>query len=304
MAELVFGGSTSYSIDMWSVIGHEKNKKYFETVLKMGVLSHAYIFSGLEMIGKKMFAQDLYKFINKRDQISDSDFDYKLISPRLAEDETKIYIEDIREIKSFLSLKPNIGPYKFIVIDNAHCLTPEGSNALLKILEEPPPFSVLILVTSMPRLLPDTILSRCQSVRFLSQNKETAELIRSKKLKKDDEEFLLKTSAGRIGWMIKTLESGEINTAEMAVEDLRKLLRQGIFERMQYAKKLFESQNYISLVNYWLDWIHSSMKERIANQESLMANRAILKELLKLHQIISQPQFNHRLALENFLINL
>ena len=125
------------------VIGHSKNKKYFDIVLKSGYLSHAYVFSGPEMIGKKLFAQDLYKTINQKEEIRDADFDYKMISPRLAEDDlpadrhgTKIYIEDIREVKVFLSLKPNVGPYKFVIIDDAHCLTPEGSNALLKILEE------------------------------------------------------------------------------------------------------------------------------------------------------------------------
>ncbi len=297
---------------MWNTIGHEKNKKYFETVLKTGsstllttgssspitvnALSHAYIFSGPAMIGKKMFAQDLYRLVNKKEEIRDSDFDFKLIRPRLAEDETKIYIEDIREIKSFLSLRPNIGPYKFVIIDDAHCITPEGTNALLKVLEEPPSFSILVLVTSMPKLLPQTITSRCQTVRFLPQEKETADFIKSKKFKKNDEEFLIKMSNGRIGWVVRMTDSANLKEARKSVDDLQKLLQEGTFERMMYAKKSYENKNYLTTVDYWLDWLHGDM----ASGKS----KNILKELLKLRQLISQPQYNHRLALENFLINL
>ena len=291
---------------MWSVIGHQKNKRYFETVLKTGVLSHAYIFSGPEMIGKKKFAEDLYKLVNKRERLADSDFDFRCIFPKAAEDETTIHIEDIRTIKSFLSLKPVVGPYKFIIIDDAHRLTPESSNALLKILEEPPLFSVLVLVTSQPNLLPQTIISRCQSARFLPEHKEVAAFIKLKKIKKSDEEFLLKMADGRIGWAARMLESGKINEAIKFVSDLEKMLGEGIFERLTYAKKSYEAKNYPAAVDYWLEWLRGSLKEQfpISNFQFPMKNKIVLKELLKLRQIISQPQFNHRLALENFLINL
>ncbi len=284
---------------MWNVIGHEKNKKYFETVLKNGGLSHAYIFSGPEMIGKKKFAEDLYKLINRRDELKDSDMDIRLIFPKLAEDETKIYIEDIRTIKAFLSLKPVVGPYKFVIIDDAHRLTPESSNALLKVLEEPPPSSILVLVTSAPSLLPQTIISRCQPVNFLPDKRAAATFISSKKLRKSDDEFLMKMANGRIGWASRLIESEKINEAIKLSSDLSNLLKEGIFERLIYAKKLFEAKSYPVAVDYWIEWLHSSLQERFP-----IKNGVVLKELLKLRNIISQPQFNHRLALENFLINL
>ncbi|KKT81179.1 MAG: hypothetical protein A3B99_04920 [Candidatus Yanofskybacteria bacterium RIFCSPHIGHO2_02_FULL_44_12b] len=295
---------------MWSVLGHNKNKAYFETVLKNSsasapghsALFHAYLFSGQEMIGKKTFALDLYRNVNGREEIRSSDLDFKMIFPRLSEGEAKIYIEDIREIKLFLSLKPNFGPYKFVVIDNAHALTPEASNALLKILEEPPPFSVIILVTSTPKLLPQTILSRCQLIRFIPSVEGALDFIKSKKVKNEDADFLIQMSAGRIGWIEKILESGELKDAKRAVDDFKKLLKEGTFERMIYAKKAYESKSYPALVNFWLDWLHYQLKHGSDIPVSKLKEAA--KNLLKLHYLISQPQFNHRLALENFLINL
>src|SRR3989344_4845985 len=114
----------------WKTIGFDKNKKYFLDAIKNGNLSHAYIFCGPDGIGKKLFAYDLFSFINQREPEGDPDF--KLLTPRLEDDDlpagrhgTKIYIEDVRNLKSYLSLKPYHGPYKFVVINDADRLVPE-----------------------------------------------------------------------------------------------------------------------------------------------------------------------------------
>src|SRR3989338_6742348 len=120
---------------VWTVIGHNKNKQYFESCFKNKALAHAYIFCGPEGIGKKVFAHDLFRLVNKREPFGDPDF--KLLSPRLEEGETKIYIEDIRDLKSYLSLKPYYGPYKFVIINDADRLVPEAANAFFKMLYEP-----------------------------------------------------------------------------------------------------------------------------------------------------------------------
>ena len=241
----------------WKTIGFDKNKKYFLDAIKNGNLSHAYIFCGPDGIGKKLFAYDLFSFINQREPEGDPDF--KLLTPRLEDDETKIYIEDVRNLKSYLSLKSYRGPYKFVVINDADRLVPEAANAFLKILEEPSPFTVIILISSQPKFILPTVLSRCEKVQFLPPeektiNKETAK----------------------------------------AVAEFISIARQGITERMQYAEKLFADKNYQNLV---IGLIHT-----IRSREN--PNHKVLKNLLKLNSLLSRPQFNHRLALENFLINL
>src|SRR3989338_1175719 len=288
------------------MIGHVKQKKYFANLIKNGSLSHAYLLSGPEMIGKKLFALNLYQILNGRE--SENDPDFRLITPKIEEGETKLYIEDIRDIKKFLSFKVYNGPYKVVVIDDAHRLTTEASNALLKTLEEPSPFSVLFLVTHMPKSLPGTILSRCEEVAFLpARAEEVVEFLKDirqrrtslwpEKLNKSDEEFLIKISFGRLGFIERLLQGDELDFAKKAVDDLRKLLGKGAFEKMDYVKKMHENKAYGQTVGYWLDWLY-------ANLNNSPKNTLIVRNLLELNSIVSQPQFNHRLALENFLLNL
>lgn len=242
---------------MWTTTGHEKQKIYFVNAIKNGHLSHAYLFSGPEGIGKKMFAYDIFRLINSREPEGDPDF--KLLTPRLEEDETKIYIEDIRDLKSYLSFKPYYGPYKFVVINDADRLVPEAANAFLKMLEEPSPFTVIILISSKPKFVLPTISSRCEKVQFLPSEK-----------KEIDKETVI------------------------AINEFISITRQGVAERMQYAEQLIAGKNYQNLVISLIHFLRSRENP----------NHKVLKNLLRLNYLLSQPQFNHRLALENFLINL
>lgn len=280
-----------------NIIGHDKQSKYFNHVIKNGILGHAYVFTGPEMIGKRTLALELFRTINGRDSSGDPDF--KFLGPKISEGESKIYIEDIRDLKSFFSLKPYRGPYKFALIDDAHVLTAEAANALLKILEEPPAFSVIVLVTNLAGTLPGTIISRCEEVKFVLANPEEMALYFSKhkKLNQEDMEFLVKLSGGRIGLADKISQGNGLADAKKAVDDLRKLLNSGICEKLDYAKKVHEKGDYRPKIDYWLDWVS-------AHVSTAPKNEKIVKDLLSLHQIISQPQFNHRLALESFLLSL
>lgn len=204
-----------------------------------------------------MFAYDLFRLVNNREPEGDPDF--KLITPRLEEDETKIYAEDIRKLKSYLSLKPYYGPYKFVVINDADRLVPEAANAFLKMLEEPSLFTIIILISAKPKFILPTVLSRCEKVQFLPSSEK------------------------------------EIDGATaQAVGEFMKVCKEGICERMQYAEKLFAGKDYQNLI---VGLIHTLRARENPNHK-------VLKKLLRLNYLLSQPQFNHRLALENFLINL
>lgn len=221
------------------------------------MLAHAYLFSGPEGVGKKDFALELFRLINSRESVGDPDF--RLITPRVEDDETKIYIEDIRDLKTFLSFKAYTGPYKFVVINDADRLTPEASNSLLKALEEPTAFSVIVLVSSKPRQLLPTILSRCENVRFFRS--EAVEL---------DKETI------------------------KAINEFVKAAKLGIPARLKYAEKLYKEEDYQKLFAGLIHWLHVRENKNVR----------VLKGLLQLNHLISQPQYNHRLAIENFLINL
>ena len=147
-------------------------------------------------------------------------------------------------------------------------MTAEAANAMLKILEEPPKKSLLFLLSSKPKLLPRTILSRCEAVVFPPKP--------------------------------------EIQTEEMseALAELRKVARQSVAERIKYAKQLHEKGDYAKLVNLWLRSLRFQFILNLSKDEYKPATVPILKNLLNLSRIISQPQYNHRIALENFFVNL
>lgn len=278
------------------IVGHTKQKKYFQNLIQNDALSHAYLFSGPEMIGKRTFALELAN--NILGDGFEQNPDFKLIAPKTEDGESKIYIEDIRDLKKFLSLKAYSGGRRVVIFDDAHCLTPEAANAFLKTLEESPVGSLTILVSSVPGLILPTILSRCEEVRFIgASEKEVNNYLGDKKLKQDDKEFLTKLAGGRIGLMERLISGDGIIEAKKAVDDLRKLLNSGIYEKMDYAKKVHETGDYQPRVDYWLNWVSASVCNSPKNEK-------IVKELLSLSSLVSQPQFNHRLALENFLLNL
>ena len=237
----------------------EKQKKYFENLLNKGSLGHAYLFAGQNAAGKRAFAEDICTLLTNKG--FENNPDLKFIRPDTEKDDYKIYIEEIRSLKSFMALKPYSSEYKLAVIDSADAMTPEAANAMLKILEEPPKRSILILISSKQGVLPKTILSRCETVVFPP---------------------------------VKEVETDEM---AKALSELRKVARYGMAERIQYAKKLHEKDDYAELVNLWLRSLHFQLADK-------PASAPILRRLLNLSRIVSQPQYNHRIALEHFFVNL
>lgn len=238
---------------------YDKQKLYFENLLKQDRFGHAYLFSGQDSAGKRKFAEEICLLLTEKNFNNNPDL--KLLEPDKENDIYKIHIEKTRDLKSFMSLKPHSSEYKLAVIDDADAMTTEAANAMLKILEEPPKKSVIILISSKPRSLPQTILSRCETVVF------PPEL--------------------------------EIITDEMnqALAELRKVARQSLADRIKYAKQIYEKDDYTGLVNLWLRSLHFQLSNK-------PASAPILKRLLRLSHIVSQPQYNHRIALENFFVNL
>jgi DNA polymerase-3 subunit delta' len=284
-------------MSMWQTIGFAKQKKMFEGLIAQGVLSHAYILEGPEQIGKKLFAEDVFMKANKRETFDPADPDLFILAPAIEEGDTKIYIENIRDLKTFLSLTPFYGPYQFVIIDDAHRLTPEASNAFLKLLEEPSGRVVFFLVTSQPQELLPTISSRAQHISFLPHaDNIVAEALAETKLTKADQDMIAGIARGRIGWAMEATTKS-VKDIKQAITDFGILLKSPLGERMVYAKMMFEKQPYQNQIDYWLAWAY-------ANRATLPNAHRVLTQLLTLHQYIQQPQYNHRALLENALINL
>lgn len=156
---------------MWTqILGHQKQIEQIKKTLAQGKIPHAYLFSGLEGIGKKMVAIGLAQvLLGEKQRVAKGIHpDCSLIGPS----GKTIRIEVLRDLKQKAYLHPLEGAAKVFIIDNAEKMTTAGANALLKILEEPPAQTYLILITSAPSQILPTIRSRCQVLEFSPLNEE------------------------------------------------------------------------------------------------------------------------------------
>src|SRR5438132_188623 len=161
-------------------------------------LGHAYLISGPAGSGKREVAAELASTVNGTD--ASDVFSSKAREIFVAEPESKsrkILIEQIRELEHGLQMRAAEGRRKVAIIAEADRLQPQAANAFLKTLEEPPANSLLLLLSAIPEVLPDTILSRCISISL-----EPAEVDRPEEQKQLLE--LLRHTAQRKSWNVES----------------------------------------------------------------------------------------------------
>ena len=143
-----------------NIRGQEFAKKYMINSISKGKVNHAYMFEGIEGIGKETFAYDLAKILLETPHLENAP---DCIRVKL--EGNSIKIAQIRNLQSDIVIKPH-KKYKIYIIDKAEKMTVEAQNALLKTLEEPPEYAIIILVTNNKEGLLPTIRSRCEIVKF------------------------------------------------------------------------------------------------------------------------------------------
>lgn len=158
------------------LVGQDAVARTLRNAVRTGRIAHAYLFCGPRGVGKTSAARILAKAVNCANAVEGEPCATCEMC-RAIQDGTAIDvlemdaasnrgIDDIRSIREKVGLAPAAARYKFYILDEAHMLTNESFNALLKTLEEPPPNTTFVLVTTDPRRLPETVLSRCQRLDF------------------------------------------------------------------------------------------------------------------------------------------
>lgn len=158
------------------IVGQEFIVQTLRNAIKNGRVAHAYLFSGPRGTGKTSTARIFAKALNcskgpTPDPCGSCGNCVKITSGH-AVDVIEIDaasnrgIDEIRDLREKVKYMPVEGRYKVYIIDEAHMLTSEACNALLKTLEEPPLHAIFVLATTEPQKMPVTILSRCQRLDF------------------------------------------------------------------------------------------------------------------------------------------
>ncbi len=158
------------------VIGQSEIVSVLKNQVMNNQLGHAYIFSGTRGTGKTSCAKILSRAVNCLNPIDGNPCNECINCKSILGDTTMDVVEmdaasnrridDIRDLRDKVIYPPALLKYKVYIIDEAHMITNEGFNALLKIMEEPPSHLIFILATTELEKIPQTILSRCQRFDF------------------------------------------------------------------------------------------------------------------------------------------
>lgn len=164
------------------ILGQVSVKSKLKRAIETGNITNAYLLTGPEGVGKKMVAEDFAEsLLGLRLENSP---DYKCIGVKKGEN--RIKIDQIRDMIGDMSIKP-YGDYKIFIIDDADKMTIQAQNALLKTLEEPSAYGIIILVTRNDQALLDTIRSRCLEIKFAPLTNRDIRAILSEKGIDDDQ---------------------------------------------------------------------------------------------------------------------
>ena len=287
------------------ILGNDKNKKILENAIKTNKISHSYIFSGIDGIGKKMIAQQFAKSIlclenskpcNKCKSCieieTNNNPDYFLIEP----DNGKIKIEQIREMQKKVAEKPIISNKKVYIINDADTMTTEAQNCLLKTLEEPPEYIIIMLIASNENNLLSTIKSRCTRLYFEQlSNEEIKTYIVNNYPEDEINEDILEIYQGSIGKVVKLRDKKELY--EKVEKIIHNLERKSLIEILQMSEEIYSSKEEIYSI---LDYINILLLKKSKENTRYVKTIQIVEETKKRLKVNS----NYDMCIDNMLFNL
>ena len=234
--------------------GQRFAKKYLSNSIKSNMISHAYMFEGPSGVGKNTMARDLATTLLEMENLFNSP-DYIEITP----DGNSIKIAQIRKLQSDILVKP-YKSYKIYVIDEAQKMTVEAQNALLKTLEEPPKYAIIIIITNNKESLLDTIKSRCEIIKFTPiPLVEVADYLTQTGVDKNRASLLANFSRGSMQKAIELSESEDFHIMRDEVQKyVETFLTGSMLDIMDIQSSIEKYKDNITnvldlLVNYFRD---------------------------------------------------
>ena len=291
------------------IIGNNKIKNELIKAFSTNSIAHSYIFSGQYGIGKKQIAIEFAKMIlclNKDNAPcgeckscleleNDNNPDFNIIKP-----DGKIKIDQIRQMLEKVYEKPIISDKKVYIIDDAETMTVEAQNCLLKTLEEPPEYIVIILITSNESNLINTIKSRCLKLTFNPlENSEIKQYLEKNLDFQNVSETMLEIFEGSIGKALKVKEKQELyNNIETT---LRNFSCESVIDLINNATEIYkEKENINEILEYFNIYFLKKAKEEYNNASKYVKAIEIVEDTKK--RLVYNS--NYDMTIDNLLINI
>ncbi len=297
-----------------NLVGNEKIKSMLINAVQTNNILHSYLFTGIDGIGKSLFAKEFAKMIlcmsnGDEDVISKpcrtcksciefesgNNPDFLQID---AEDGKTIKIEQIRYLQEKIAEKPVTSDKKVYIINDSETMTREAQNALLKTLEEPPTYATLILITANESKLLATIKSRCTKIAFNSiSDNEIKEYINQNKIEASMTENMIKQCSGSIGRVLKIAdEKDDYEQIENVIEEIE---TDSITKIWRKAEILYSAKDKILDL---LDYMNIVFYQKLHMQKDIKYTNciSIIEEAKK--RIIANA--NYDMTIDNLLLKL
>ncbi len=304
-----------------AIVGHKIQREFLKKSFENSRISHAYLFSGVDGLGKKTVALEFVKLINdQKKDLSKNHPDLIMVEPQ-----PSIQISQIRDIQKALSLRPFSAPFKIAIIDEAEKMTAQAQNCLLKTLEEPKGQAILFLISSSPEMLFETVRSRVQSLEFYPlASAEMRDFLKSKTSLLNLEKLVF-ISEGRPGKAIDFLKNPEkLEVWWQMFEDVQKLVDSNISSRFKYLNDFFQENNSKEFLNIFLRYFRLALLSKCSalpkifsqNASKLKISRDFnksyslerIKDIIKIGEkirfLVSNTNINRKLALETLFLNI
>lgn len=271
------------------IVGHQKNKAILEKSIINEQVRHAYIFTGLNGVGKSFMAKEFAKILLCKEKNSpcnrcsscmkmDSNNhpDFMEIFP----DGASVKINQIRKMQHFISIKPYESKHRIFLIHDSDTMKLAAQNSLLKTLEEPNEYVVIILLVQNIQTLIPTIISRCERINFEPINVGLIKkyLIEEKNIDALKAEKVSNISRGSIGIAKKYLENEmTFNIKEKTIDYLKKILQGDTYSIFLAAEYFKEHKEYVEeMLEFIITWFrdiyilsNTGQEENIINQDDI-----------------------------------
>ena len=252
------------------VVGHNDIINYIRNAVSMDQVTHAYILNGERGAGKKLVAKLFATTLLCEEGGPDpcnrchscrqgEGGNHPDIIWVTHEKPNSISVDDIREqVNNTIMIKPYQGPYKVYVIDHADIMTPQAQNALLKTIEEPPQYAVIMLLTENAEMLLPTIASRCVmlKLRYIRDVLIKKYLMETLKVPDYKADMCTAFAQGNMGRAIMLANSEHYNEIrEEAVQTLKYIHEMELNEVIQAVNRIssykLEISDYLDIMVVW-----------------------------------------------------